>query len=151
MCFAAPPVNRGSPERRLKVASSTSRMGVRWTRPAVSPGRGTAHRGPCLGPSKAARFACSCCYTSASVPSETPRPPPEGLLRRLSQAYLASWSWCASSPKDPVIATSPAYHDHPPQRLLQNFPDTTPVSLAKVSTNSREAHPGSTPPRFSSS
>src|SRR6202045_142293 len=21
---------------------------------------------------------------------------------------------------------SPAYHDHPPQRLLQNFPDTTP-------------------------
>jgi hypothetical protein len=20
---------------------------------------------------------------------------------------------------------SPAYHDHPPQRLLQNFPDTT--------------------------
>jgi transposase len=22
-----------------------------------------------------------------------------------------------------VIATSPAYHDHPPQRLLQNFPD----------------------------
>jgi hypothetical protein len=25
-----------------------------------------------------------------------------------------------------VIATSPAYHDQPPQRLLQNFPDTTP-------------------------
>jgi len=24
-----------------------------------------------------------------------------------------------------VIAASPAYHDHPPQRLLQNFPDTT--------------------------
>jgi hypothetical protein len=24
-----------------------------------------------------------------------------------------------------VIATSPAYHDHPPQWLLQNFPDTT--------------------------
>ena len=22
-----------------------------------------------------------------------------------------------------MIATSPAYHDHPPQRLLQNFPD----------------------------
>ena len=43
-------------------------------------------------------------------------------------AYLASWSWCASSPKDPVIATSPAYHDHPPQRLLQNFPDTTRIS-----------------------
>jgi hypothetical protein len=21
---------------------------------------------------------------------------------------------------------SPAYHDHPPQRFLQNFPDTTP-------------------------
>ena len=27
-----------------------------------------------------------------------------------------------------MIAISPAYHDHPPQRLLQNFPDTT-VSL----------------------
>jgi hypothetical protein len=25
-----------------------------------------------------------------------------------------------------VIATSPAYHDQPPQRLLQNFPDTSP-------------------------
>ena len=24
-----------------------------------------------------------------------------------------------------MIATSPAYHDQPPQRLLQNFPDTT--------------------------
>ena len=24
-----------------------------------------------------------------------------------------------------MIATSPAYHDYPPQRLLQNFPDTT--------------------------
>jgi len=24
-----------------------------------------------------------------------------------------------------VIAQSPAYHDHSPQRLLQNFPDTT--------------------------
>ena len=24
-----------------------------------------------------------------------------------------------------MIAISPAYHDHPPQRLLQNFPDTT--------------------------
>jgi len=23
------------------------------------------------------------------------------------------------------MATSPAYHDHPPQRLLQNLPDTT--------------------------
>src|SRR5439155_25696302 len=41
--------------------------------------------------------------------------------------YPASWSWCASSPKDPVIATSPAYHDHSPPRLLQNFPDTTTV------------------------
>jgi len=27
--------------------------------------------------------------------------------------------------KGPVIATSPAYHDHSPQRLLQNFRDTT--------------------------
>src|SRR5437763_4164992 len=35
-----------------------------------------------------------------------------------------------SSPKDPVIATSPAYHDHPPQRLLQNFPDTTDFNAA---------------------
>jgi hypothetical protein len=24
-----------------------------------------------------------------------------------------------------VVAASPAYHDHPPQRLLQNFPHTT--------------------------
>jgi hypothetical protein len=24
---------------------------------------------------------------------------------------------------------SPAYHDHPPQRLLQNFPDTTDSPL----------------------
>ena len=24
-----------------------------------------------------------------------------------------------------MIATSPAYHDHSPPRLLQNFPDTT--------------------------
>src|SRR5207248_6737722 len=31
----------------------------------------------------------------------------------------------ASSPKNPVIATSPAYHDHRPQRLLLNSPDTT--------------------------
>jgi hypothetical protein len=23
---------------------------------------------------------------------------------------------------------SPAYHDHPPQRLLQNFPDTTDLA-----------------------
>src|SRR5215475_14307169 len=60
----------------------------------------------------------------ARAPEETPRPPPEGLLRRLSQAYLASWSWCASSPKDPVTAKSPAYHDHPPPRILLNFPDT---------------------------
>jgi hypothetical protein len=29
-----------------------------------------------------------------------------------------------------VIATSLAYHDHPPQRLLQNFPDTTRFSPA---------------------
>ena len=28
------------------------------------------------------------------------------------QTYVSSRSWCASSPKDPVIATSPAYHDH---------------------------------------
>jgi hypothetical protein len=27
--------------------------------------------------------------------------------------------------KGSVIATSPAYHDHSPQMLLQNFPDTT--------------------------
>jgi hypothetical protein len=30
-----------------------------------------------------------------------------------------------------VIATSPAYHDHPLQRLLQNFPHTTPVGSAR--------------------
>src|ERR1700730_17890374 len=51
-------------------------------------------------------------------------------MGQLCASSSANWSWCASSPKDPVIATSPAYHDHPPQRLLQNFPDTTngPVS-----------------------
>jgi hypothetical protein len=27
--------------------------------------------------------------------------------------------------EDPVIAQSPAYHDHQPHRLLLNFPDTT--------------------------
>src|SRR5262249_970770 len=49
----------------------------------------------------------------------------EGLSRQLFQTYLSCRSWCASSPKDPVIATSPAYHGHPPQRLLLNSPDTT--------------------------
>jgi hypothetical protein len=40
--------------------------------------------------------------------------------------------------KGSVIATSPAYHDHPPQRLLQNFPDTTnsPPIAAPAATSS---------------
>src|SRR4029077_8015226 len=65
---------------------------------------------------------------SASAPGGTLPPPPEGLSRRSSQTYLCSRSWCASSPKDPVIASSPAYHDHPPQRLLLNLSDTTAKS-----------------------
>jgi hypothetical protein len=39
-----------------------------------------------------------------------------------------------------VIATSPAYHDHPPQWLLQNFPDTT----------SKEPRPRAAPKRKAS-
>src|SRR4029077_8379425 len=62
---------------------------------------------------------------SASAPGGTLPPPPEALSRRSSQTYLFSRSWCASSPKDPVIASSPAYHDHPPLRLLLNLSDTT--------------------------
>jgi transposase len=30
-----------------------------------------------------------------------------------------------------VIATSPAYHDHPPQRLLQNLRDTTRLGVTR--------------------
>jgi hypothetical protein len=33
-------------------------------------------------------------------------------------------SWSCGTQKDLVIASSPAYHDHPPQRLLLNVPDT---------------------------
>src|SRR5215813_10756651 len=61
----------------------------------------------------------------APAPAGTLHPLTEGLSRQLFQTYLSCRSWCASSPKDPVIATSPAYHGHPPQRLLLNSPDTT--------------------------
>src|SRR5689334_16979008 len=49
---------------------------------------------------------------------------PEGLSGRSSQTYLSCRSWCASSPKDPVTAKSPAYHDHPPERPLLKPSDT---------------------------
>jgi hypothetical protein len=35
------------------------------------------------------------------------------------------WPMVCILAKGSVIATSPAYHDHSPQMLLQNFPDTT--------------------------
>src|SRR4029077_8121752 len=34
---------------------------------------------------------------------------------------------------------SPAYHDHPPQRLLQNFPDTTPKWSSSEATDENKA------------
>ena len=44
-----------------------------------------------------------------------------------------------------MIATSPAYHDYPPQWLLQNFPDTTvegfPASSARPSWSRRRCAP----------
>src|SRR5215469_5871555 len=46
-----------------------------------------------------------------------------GARRRRRQPSCRSW--CASSPKDPVIAQSPAYHDHQPHRLLLNLSDAT--------------------------
>src|ERR1700730_3985794 len=50
-------------------------------------------------------------------------------------------SWCAASPKTPVIATSPAYHDRPLQRLLQNSPDTTWVGAGSRPTGLRTGGP----------
>ena len=58
---------------------------------------------------------------SAPAPAGTPRPPSEALSRRSSQTYLSCRSWCASSPKDPVTAKSPAYHDHLLHRILLNL------------------------------
>jgi len=49
---------------------------------------------------------------------------PEGLSGRSSRTYPSCRSWCASAPKDPVTAKSPAYHDHSPERLLLNPSDT---------------------------
>src|SRR6202040_2308889 len=62
---------------------------------------------------------------SAPAPGGTPRPPPEGLSRRSFQTYLFCRSWCASSPKDPVTAKSPAYHGHRLHRILLKPPNTT--------------------------
>jgi hypothetical protein len=50
--------------------------------------------------------------------------PARRLSRRWFQTYPSCRSWCASSPKDPVIAQSPAYHDYQLHRLLLNLSDT---------------------------
>src|SRR5262249_35982626 len=95
----------------------TRPTGARAAPPFARPPR---RRAPPSSPLRApprARFA--------PAPAGTLHPLTEGLSRQLFQTYLSCRSWCASSPKDPVIATSPAYHGHPPQRLLLNSPDTT--------------------------
>ena len=56
-----------------------------------------------LAQSTSSRLRASPAAPPAEAPARTPQPPPEELSCRSCQTYLASlasWSWCASSPKD---------------------------------------------------
>src|SRR5690242_10629616 len=65
---------------------------------------------------------------SVPAPVETPRPLPNGFDVDRPRFTLPLGHGVHPRQRIPVIATSPAYHGHPPQRLLQNFPDTTPAT-----------------------
>ncbi len=109
---------------QLKLANPRDQRPVVITRTVAQPARRPL---ALLGPQRLGhlRFEHLLQRRPHPAPGGTPRPPPEGLSRRSSQTYLSSRSWCASSPKDPLTAKSPAYHGHRLHRILLNPPNTT--------------------------